>query len=253
MKSPIPYLGGKSRLAKHILQRIPSHTCYVEPFCGSAKILFAKTPSKAEVINDYDCELITFWRVIQNHLETFLAYFKWAIVSRKIFELETMKRTETLTDIQRACRYFYLQKLSFAGKTTGRSYGTSTQGGPRLNLSDLESSLLEVHWRLEGVNVECLDGLECIKRYDRPHTFFFIDPPYMEGEDDYAVRFDRYQALADLLKTIKGKFLLTMGDHPNARRIFSKFRITPVTLRYSCGRNASSRSEDRRELLIEGP
>ena len=60
MNSPIPYLGGKSRLAQQILRRLPDHTCYCEPFCGSAKILFAKTPSKCEVLNDADGELVTF-------------------------------------------------------------------------------------------------------------------------------------------------------------------------------------------------
>lgn len=252
MNSPIPYLGGKSRLAKSILPRIPAdHVCYVEPFCGSAKILFSKDPSKTEVINDADGELITFWRVIQNHLQTFLDYFKWAVVSRKLFELESMKRPETLTDIQRACRYYYLQRLGFAGKTHSRTYGTVTSGGPRLNLTDLEESLLQVHWRLERVNIECLDAFECITRYDRPHTFFFIDPPYVGGEKDYAVHFDRFQALADLLSTLKGRFLLTIGDHPLARQAFKPFRLTPVKLRYSCG-PASSRAQERRELLVEG-
>lgn len=252
VNSPIPYLGGKSRLAKTILPRIQAdHACYVEPFCGSAKIFFAKQPSKTEVLNDADGELVTFWRVVQNHLQPFLDYFKWAVVSRKLFELEEMKRPETLTDIQRAVRYFYVQRLGFGGHTTGRTYGTVTKGGPRLNLTDLEESLLQVHWRLERVNIECLDALECIRRYDRPHTFFFIDPPYMGGEDDYAVRFDRFQTLADLVAGIKGRFLLTIGDHPQARRIFAPFRVTPVRLRYSCGRSAASRSKDRFELLVE--
>jgi len=65
-------------------------------------------------------------------------------------------------------------------------------GTPRLNLTTIEETLLDAHWRLEKVNVECLDALDCIRRYDRQHTLFFIDPPYVGGEDDYAVHFDRY-------------------------------------------------------------
>lgn len=135
-------------------------------------------PSKCEVINDADGELVNLWRVIQHHLETFLAYYKHAIVSRKIFELENLKRPETLTDIQRAVRYYYLQRLAFGGKTTDRTFGTATSGGPRLNLSTVEETLLEVHWRLKGVVIENLDCCDCIRRYDRPETFFYIDPPY---------------------------------------------------------------------------
>ena len=252
MKSPIAYFGGKSRLANLIIKRIPSdHLCYVEPFCGSAKILFAKEPSKAEVINDLDCELITFWRVIQNHLQAFLDYFKWAIVSRKLFELEALKRPETLTDIQRACRYFYLQRLAFGGKITGRSYGVSTSGRPGLNLSDLEATLLEVHWRLENVNVECLDALECIKRYDRSHTLFYIDPPYFGHKKSYAANFTEFQELADLLGKIKGRFILSIGDCPQAREIFKPFRISSVSLSYTVEKKIEARRDKKMELIIQ--
>lgn len=110
MRSPLNYLGGKSRLAERIVKLIPEdHICYCEPFCGAAWVLFTKQPSKVEVINDADGELITFWRVVQNHLEEFLRYYKWALISRRLFELENMKNPETLTDIQRAVRYFYTQ------------------------------------------------------------------------------------------------------------------------------------------------
>ena len=252
MNSPIAYLGGKSRLAKTIIARIPKdHECYCEPFCGAAWVFFQKDPSGLEVINDADTELVTFWRVIQNHLPAFIDFFKWAVVSRKVFELENLKRPETLTDIQRAARYFYIQRLCFGGKTRSRVYGTVTSGSPRLNLSALEETLLSVHWRLEKVVIECLDALECIRLYDRPHTLFFVDPPYFGGESDYAVRFDRFQALADLLAGIKGRFILSLGDCKEARSIFKPFRISTVTLKYTVGRSALSRSPSRSELIIQ--
>jgi len=133
MKSPLSYLGGKSRLAIRIAAEIPTdHTCYCEPFCGACWVLFAKEPSKAEVINDADSELATFWRVIQNHLQEFIRYYQHAVTSREIFEIEQAKQPGTLTDIQRACRYFYLQKLAFGGQTTKRTFGTSATGPARV-------------------------------------------------------------------------------------------------------------------------
>ena len=99
--------------------------------------------------------------------------------------------------------------------------------------------------------IECLDALECIRLYDRPHTLFFVDPPYFGGEADYAVRFDRYQALADLLANIKGRFILSLVDCKEARSIFKPFRISTVTLKYTIGRSASSRSPSRSELIIQ--
>lgn len=254
MKSPLCYLGGKSRLAPVIVPRIPDHTCYCEPFCGAAWVLFAKEPSRCEVINDMDGELVNFWRVVQHHLLPFLDYFKWAIVSRRIFDLENLKRPETLTDIQRACRYYYLQRLAFGGMTKGRTYGTVTNGLPRLNLTDVSETLLEVHHRLERVNVECLDALDCIRRYDRQHTFFFIDPPYIFNTADYAVTFDRFEELATLLKTINGRFILSMTDCPEARKIYRGFKVKTVRLKYSINRPSKAagdaRSQDRREVLV---
>ena len=114
MNSPLKYAGGKSRLADRIVSMIPSHTCYCEPFCGAAWVFFRRsTPAPVEVVNDRDGELVTFWRVMQNHIEEFLRYYKWAIVSREVFELENKKDPSTLTDIQRATRYYYIQRLSF--------------------------------------------------------------------------------------------------------------------------------------------
>jgi DNA adenine methylase len=255
MRSPLCYLGGKSRLAPVIVPKIPpDNECYCEPFCGAAWILFAKEPSRCEVINDLDGELVTFWRVVQNHLIPFLDYFKFAVVSRRIFELENMKRPETLTDLQRAVRYYYIQRLAFGGKPKGRTYGTVMSGSPRLNLTDISETLLEVHQRLERVNVECLDALECIARYDRKGTFFFIDPPYIFNQDDYAVSFDRFQDLATLLGKLKGRFILTMTDCPEVRQIFGAFKISTVRLKYSISlpkTGDDSRAQDRKEVIVQ--
>ena len=255
MKSVLSYLGGKSRLASQIVTQIPmDHTCYVEPFCGACWVLFAKEPGKVEVINDKDSELTCFWRVVQNHLIPFLDLFKNAVTSRQIFEWEKEKRPETLTDLQRAVRYFYLQKNAFAGKTTGRTFGTATTKNPGINFNSLEDDLLQIHWRMQNVMIEHLDALDCIRRYDRPKTFFYIDPPYYDTTG-YAVPFGHqdYLNLAEVLSSIKGRFLLSLNDHPEVRKIFSDFKFKSVKLKYSAGnsRTASkTRSVDRSEVLI---
>jgi DNA adenine methylase len=254
MHSPLNYLGGKSKLSRVIVPMIPkNHTCYCEPFCGAAWVFFGKPESKQEVINDMDNELVTFWRVIQNHLQPFLDYFKYAIVSRQIFEWERTKSPETLTDIQRAVRYYYLQRLGFGGKTKGRTFGATVTRPSNLNLTTIEETLLEVHWRLERVTIERLDALECIRRYDRPSTFFFIDPPYFHNTNDYAVSFDRFQELAKLLSDLDGRFILSLGDCPEVRLIFDAFTQKKVTLTYSAANSRSapgSRGKVRSELLI---
>jgi hypothetical protein len=72
-----------------------------------------------EVLNDINGDLVTLYRVVQHHLEEFVRQFKWALSSRQVFEWQKMTRPETLTDIQRAARFFYLQHHAFAGKITG--------------------------------------------------------------------------------------------------------------------------------------
>lgn len=256
MNSPLAYFGGKSRLAKRIVPMIPEdHVCYCEPFCGAAWILFRKQPSKVEVINDLDGELVTFWRVVQNHLQPFLEFFKMAVISRKIFELENRKDPTTLTDLQRAARYFYLQRLCFGGKTSGRTFGAGAMRPMNLNLTTIEESLLEVHWRLERVTIEHLDACSCLEKYDRPETFFYIDPPYYHVSQDYFQKFgDRdFQRLATTLASIKGRFILSLNDHADIRAMFKRYHKVRIATKYSSGNSrvvAEIRSKERFELLI---
>lgn len=257
MNSPLNYLGGKSRLAEKIVAQIPQHVCYCEPFCGAAWVLFRKHPSKVEIINDMDGELAVFWRVIQNHVEEFLRHYRWAVVSRDLFDLEHAKDPSLLTDVQRAVRYFYIQKLGFGGKTVGRTFGTSALSPPGLNLMTLEETLLHVHGRLARVIIENLDACDCIRRYDRPTTFFYIDPPYW-ATAGYAVAWgeDDYTRLRDVLASLQGRFLLSLNDTAAVRQIFRRFRIRRISTTYSVsnGRSSNSRRAQRRaELLISQP
>lgn len=110
MKSIISWLGGKSKLAKQIIEMMPEHKCYCEVFAGAGHVYFRKEPSKVEVINDINKELVTLFRVIKHHPEEFLKQFKHMLVSRVEFQDAKQTPPETLTDIQRAARFFYLQK-----------------------------------------------------------------------------------------------------------------------------------------------
>ena len=171
MNPIIPWMGGKRRLLDHILPRVPQHTCYVECFAGGAALYFAKPESDVEVINDFNGELVTLYRVIKNHLEEFVRQFKWALSSRQIYEWEKITRPETLTDIQRAARFYYLQKLAFGGKCDGQSFGTATTSPPRLNLTRIEEDLSMAHLRLSRCYIENLSWEDCFTRYDREHSF----------------------------------------------------------------------------------
>ncbi|PLX93478.1 MAG: restriction endonuclease subunit M [Desulfuromonas sp.] len=245
----IPWIGGKRRLAKEILPLLPPHSCYVEPFCGAAAILFLKEPSRAEVINDVHGELVNLYRVVQHHLEEFCRQFKHALVSRQIFGWLQQTPPHVLTDIQRAARFFFLQKMSFGGKVSGQTFGTSAVQPPRLNLLRLEEDLSQAHLRLSRVTIEHLDWQRCVEKYDRPETLFFADPPYWQTEG-YGVDFplEQYHAIAGAMRTMKGKMILTVNDHPDMRRIFAGFAMKTVGINYTVG--GADKGKGRKELII---
>jgi DNA adenine methylase len=97
----------------------------------------------------------------------------------------------------------------------------------------IQSSLTDVHQRISRATIEHLDVIDCICRYDRKTTLFFIDPPYLDVAG-YAVPFpkERYQELADILKSISGKFILTINDHPFIRNVFADYPLQEINTSY---------------------
>lgn len=245
----IPWMGGKRRLAKHIIPMFPEHTCYVEPFCGAAAIYFLKDQTKVEVLNDINGELVNLYRVVKHHLEEFTRAFKWSLTSRQMYQWMQDTPEETLTDIQRAARFFYLQKNSFGGKVSGQNFGTATTAAPRLNLLRIEEDLSQAHLRLAQTFIEHLDWDKCITKYDRTHTLFCCDPPYW-GTAGYGVKFwlEQYDRMADLAKTIKGKMVISVNDIPEMRKAFAGLNMESVDITYTLA--GSGKSPKTSELII---
>jgi len=135
VKSPLAYIGGKSKLADTIIGMIPDHQAYCEVFAGAGWVFYRKEPAKYEAINDIDSDLISFYRVLQNHLEEFMRQFRWLLSSREWFkDWQTQMSASGLTDIQRAARYYYVQRHSFGGKVRNRTFGAGPLHKPRINL-----------------------------------------------------------------------------------------------------------------------
>jgi DNA adenine methylase len=220
----------------------------VEPFAGGAALFFLKPPAEVEVLNDINGDLVNLYRVVQHHLEEFVRQFKWALSSRRVFEWLKVTRPETLTDIQRAARFYYLQQSAFGGKVQGQTYGTATTVPPGLNLLRLEETLSAAHLRLASAYVEHLPWQAVVSKYDRPHTLFFIDPPYWETEG-YGVEFgwEQYEALERCLGSIQGKAIMTLNDHPAIRQLFSRFHMERADHRYTVG---GGKGKEVGEVLI---
>jgi DNA adenine methylase len=255
IKTLFPWPGGKTRLLQHLLPLLSDnpHTCYVEAFAGGAALLFAREPAKVEVLNDTHGELVRLYRVVANHLDEFVRQFRWALTSREMFVWAQMQHPETLTDIQRAARFFYLQKLCFGGKAKGQTFGIASTAPRRINLLRLEEDLSDAHLRLHQVVIENLPWQRCIERYDAAHTLFFLDPPYWQTEgyvDDFG--FEQYEQMADLMAGLKGRVILTINDHPDMRRVFKRFASRSVPIKYTVG--GGGNAVHRRERIYRsGP
>lgn len=239
MVGPLSYLGGKNRLARRIISLIPEHTCYIEPFCGGAQVFFHKEPSKVEVLNDLNEDIFNFLRVCQLHHQELVRYLQFCTASRKWFELFQAQRPEALTDIQRAARFFYLQKNCYGGLVRRQHFAISVQDGSNYNPHRIPLVLHLAHERLLGVQLECLPYQDILKKYDRPETFFYLDPPYFD-RPYYKFNFTRedYVALAEILKPLRARFLLSLNDAPEIRQIFASFKIRGLALAYSSQREA---------------
>ncbi|MEA5162606.1 DNA adenine methylase [Cereibacter sphaeroides] len=247
-----PWLGGKKRLHPLILERIEAipHRAYVEPFVGMGGIFLRRRfRPRLEVMNDRNGEIINLFRILQRHYPQLLEIMRFQICSRREFDRLRLTDPATLTDLERAARFLYLQRLSFGGKLDG-VFGVSAGHGPRFSLARLEPVLDAAHERLDGVVFESLDWADLIPRYDTAETLFYLDPPYFGGENDYGKGlFDRAQfaRIAEILGSLKGAFLLSINDTPEIRALFGRFHLEPVRLNYSV---SASGSTEAQELLV---
>ncbi|MEW8973490.1 MAG: DNA adenine methylase [Tissierellaceae bacterium] len=248
LKPPISRVGGKSKLRKTIIEMIlKEHTCYVELFFGAGWVYFGKEPSKVEVINDIDKELINLFKMIKYHTPEIERILQYEFSGRDMFEEYKNYTLEYLTEINRAVRFLYLITQSFAAK--GQNYGYGTTKGPSQQIF-YKNLLMDLRERLRNTYVENLSFEKVIDKYDRSNTFFFADPPYFETTG-YQDKFGKEEhiLLRDRLSSLKGKFLLTINDHKEVRQWYKDFNRKEVEVGYSVGKEKSSRRKYK-ELII---
>lgn len=244
-------IGSKSRIVKKLLPLIPEHNTYVEPFVGSGAIYFAKQPSNKEYINDLDKELIQGYRLI-----------KKVSTNIKDYDIPKIRKGEKLDDdpynislIQnfvnkkhksnenKLLAYIYKLCNTFGATGTGSIY----KGSSKLNKLKRMEKYKE---RLRNTTIFNKDYKSVIRQTDSPNTFFFLDPPYENSKGLYKdFEFD-YEELRDVLSNIKGKFMLTLNDNANIRRIFKGFKIKRIIVSSHYMKSGTFGSTDRKELII---
>lgn len=227
------YLGGKRNLAKRLCAIIDGHEHrnYVEPFVGMGGIFLRRSRRPtAEVINDLSGDVANLFRVVRRHYQPFIDEMDGLHACRAEFDRQMKLNPAALTDIERAVRFLYLQRLAFGGKVHGRTFGVSRGVGSRFNVARVRADLRALSQRLESVIIEQLDYAAILRRYDARETLFYLDPPY-EGTEGYGLEFgpDEYRRLAETLAGIAGDFIMSINDTPLVREAFARFGIEEVS------------------------
>ncbi len=254
-KPAAAYIGGKRVLSRKIIERINKtpHDAYCEPFVGMGGVFLRRSlRPKMEAINDINGDVANLFRILQRHYPQFMDTLRFQVTSRREFERLSRTDPSTLTDLERAARFLYLQRLAFGGKVRGQNFGIAMDGA-RFNMLRLAPQLEEIHERLAGVVIENLSWRDFIERYDRPRTLFYLDPPYWGNEDDYGrAVFSRadFTEMADVLGRLKGRFILSLNAVQGVVETFSEFRIEEVDCSYSV--QGQGRSKDVKEVIITG-
>lgn len=242
-------MGGKRNLAKRIIPLINAtpHLTYAEPFIGMGGIFLRRNVRpRAEVINDLSGDLSTFFRVLQRHYVAFLDMMRFQITTRQEFDRLVRTDPETLTDLERSARFLYLQRTTYGGLRRGVFAVRPQQAAP-FDVTKLQPMLEELHGRLAGVTIERLPFQVMMEKYDRAGTLFFVDPPYWGVEGLYGKDlFQRadFETLREILRCLKGRFILTINDREETRDLFAAFTQYPVAVRYSV------KDKTGRELIV---
>lgn len=169
--------------------------------------------------------------------------------SRDEFERQRRLDPDALTDIERAVRFLYLQRLCFGGRVEGRTFGVRRDQSSRVQLGRLRAELRALSRRLEPVTIERLPYEEVIRRYDAPGALFYLDPPY-DVTEGYGTGFGRddYVRMATQLGGIAGQFVLSINATPFIRQTFAAFDMAEVDVTWTV--TAKSNATKVKELII---
>ncbi|RLC80247.1 MAG: hypothetical protein DRJ03_22065 [Chloroflexi bacterium] len=206
VRPPFKYPVGKARLAPRLVDLLPEHKRYVEPFCGAAAVFFAKEPSEEEILADIDPDVIFALKWMRNATEKDIREFSRLELVGTRADFERIKNRKPRTPTERAHKVIYLLRFSWAANRISFS---APDGG-----RDLKAFVRDLpRWRqrLKDAHLLVQDWRKTLDEFDSTGTLFYLDPPYEDtknvGDAPTA------EELADRLRRLKGKFLLTWrGD-----------------------------------------
>ncbi len=226
MRPPFRYFGGKTQLAGWIAAQLPPHRTYVEPFAGSAAVLFAKTPSPNEVLNDLDTNLVTLLRVIRDRPDELTARLELTPCARAEFLAcrDRLTAAGPADDLERARATFVLITQSVSGTTrAGTGWSTSTRTGTN-RARTVQAGLTRLRAaadRLSGVILDNRPAVKIIDLYGTPDAVIYADPPYLGAV--------RHRPDGTTTPTA-GAYTVEMMGEPDHRALATALNSTPAAV-----------------------
>lgn len=226
MRSPITRYGGKYYTIKEILPHLcVEHQTFIEGCCGAAHVFFAKEPSPVEVLNDKDGGLQNFYSILRDRecADELRIKLELTPYSREEFYHCMNTWREEKDPVEKARKYWVYIMQSFGG--IGVSWSSSTSVSRRgmsqavsAYLRYIEERIPQAIERLQTVQIESLDIVECIKKYDRETTLFYLDPPYVTGERvaggyEHDMTTRDHEQLVKTVNQSSGMFLISGFDN----------------------------------------
>jgi DNA adenine methylase len=235
---------GSAANAVWSISGFPGFPAYLQcrGLCGSRGAVFHAPPAEVEVLNDVNDDLTNLYRVVQHHPEAFISQFTWTMSSRQVFKWLNDIPPESLTDIQHAARFYYLQQNCFGGRIEGRTLGSRTRSASELNVWRLKEILSTARRRLSRAYIEKLGWPVCISRYDQPYTFFYLDPPCWQSPGyGGPFSFEQHKRMASVIRAIEGRAIVTVNDQTCGKYL----RGWILSVSKSSTRSAAQRTLDR--------
>lgn len=244
---PLKRYGGKAVIAKWIVPLLPPHTIYVEPFCGSAAILFAKAPSEVEVINDLDARLINAFRMIRSKPDL-LAALLWATPLSPIDLQDENNKSLVSEDPLEDARIFIAQSEQFFSSPHENGSWAIKEGSLTKAWMRWWTRIKPAAERLRRVQILQKDAIELIERFDKyKDVLFYVDPPYIGHEHEYAIKTD-YDRLAEVLKKSKNKVMVS--DFKERESVWKGWRVLSQKFARTAGNPESGKKGVNEEYLF---
>lgn len=221
IRSPLIWFGGKSKYAEYIINKMPKHKVYIEPFGGAAHVIAQKGRVSHEVYNDIDGVVVNFIMQAIENKDQLIEKLSILPYSRELYE--KWKREDLPSDpFERAVRFFYLNRSAISRgnvdevSKTGWRHSTTSSQNPAMGYVNACKLIDSFSKRMTGVMIENLDFKTIIEKYDSEEALLYVDPPYVGREKYYAGGFTEkdHRDLAELLNKAKAKVIVSYYEDP---------------------------------------